>query len=830
MSYAKILPVTLLVWLMGNSLMAQLDTNRFELTILPQPGTYIVSESSNVLSLAIANWAVTNIETVTDPEGIETTVTNLMPLLSNLTVVAFYPGIGTNVVRLDLTDDGVAPDRAAQDGIFSTSFFSPFTQVGYYLPVTFLMRGLDISRTNESGEVIEAVRFTNQFVVEYFLVPRPSNDKMTNAFKIPPGGGIAWATNNYASIEPGEPKHAKMTAPDASIWWVWSSPVSTNVLIDTAGSYFSPVLAVYTGNSVMQLVEVASSSDDTANHLKAHVNFDAVAGETYRIAVAGKDSSTNSVGWIRLRVAPGAVPDTHPPLVSISSPTREALVTTEMITLTGSAKEPFPGDSGISNVVVQVNNDPPISATGSDSWSASIVIPTGTNVIRAFAVDYAGNIGPADSIVVRYVNPTNDLFFSAGRLTGVGGVAQANNRRATREPGEPLHAGNVGGHSVWYYWRAPADGDLRLTTSGSTFDTLLALYLGTQLTNLVALAWNDDTTLTNAKYSELVFGVISNQLYYIAVDGYGGETGDLRLQYAFVTPTPGQFYNLTIIGSPGGSVSPPSGAYRSGARVMLTATPELNFEFAGWEGGVVSINNPLTIVMSQDLSVSAKFRLLAATNAPVTDGFELGNFKLLNWVTSGNAKWTVQTNLVARGKYAARSGTIGNGQSSSLILQTNMLAGAASFDLRVSSETGWDYLEFYLGTTPTLLQRWSGDVGWTNFVFNVPAGPNRLEWRYIKDGNFSGGLDAAFIDNLFVPLDPRVSEGGSCSLLINPQQDGQVQITVLGEPNRSYILEAAPDLIHWVPLGIRSSESGVIQFLDVEAPGYDGRFYRALAP
>ncbi|HSA00341.1 MAG TPA: hypothetical protein P5055_06330, partial [Candidatus Paceibacterota bacterium] len=616
---------------MANSLQAQLDTNRFALTISPRPGTNLISESTNLLTLAIKDWAMTNIVTETGPEGTEVTVTNLIPLLTNLSIVATHPILGTtNIARYTLVDNGRPPDVAATDGIFSTNLITPYTRLGDMLPVEFVMKGVDISATNETGEVLQEVPFTNVFTIEYVLVARPINDKMTNAFKIAPEGGVAMATNNYASMEGGEPKHAKVAPADGSIWWFWSSPINTNVLIDTAGSSFSPVLGVYTGNSVSQLTEVASASDDTVNRLKAHVNIDAIAGVTYRIAVAGKDSSTNGQGWVRLRVAPGAQPDTRPPTVSIISPTRESVVTADVITLSGIAKEPIPTDSGISNVWIQVNNLPIFAANGLDSWSADLNLPPGTNVIRAFAIDYAGNIGPADSIVVRYIYPTNDMFTSSGRLIGVGGVAQADTRRSTREVGEPLHAGNGGGHSVWYYWRAPSNGDLRLTTDGSTYDTLLALYVGSSMTNLIALTSNDDA-FEQSKYSELVYGVISNQLYYIAVDGYGSDSGDMRLQYAFVPPAPGQFYNLTTLNSPGGRVTPPSGSYRAGARVVLTATPDQNFEFAGWEGGMVSVNNPLTLVMNQDYSMTAKFRLLAATNAPVTDGFESGNFKRLTW-------------------------------------------------------------------------------------------------------------------------------------------------------------------------------------------------------
>jgi len=77
------------------------------------------------------------------------------------------------------------------------------------------------------------------------------------------------------------------------------------------------------------------------------------------------------------------------------------------------------------------------------------------------------------------------------------------------------------------------------------------------------------------------------------------------------------------------------------------------------------------------------------------------------------------------------------------------------FDYKVSSETNWDWLEFYLNGR--LLQRWSGEAGWATYQFSVLAGTNVFQWRYTKDPIGSAGLDAAFIDNLDLPQLARPS-------------------------------------------------------------------------
>ena len=52
--------------------------------------------------------------------------------------------------------------------------------------------------------------------------------------------------------------------------------------------------------------------------------------------------------------------------------------------------------------------------------------------------------------------PSNDNFANAETITDRFGWLDGDNTEATKEPGEPNHAGNPGGASVWYSWTAPA--------------------------------------------------------------------------------------------------------------------------------------------------------------------------------------------------------------------------------------------------------------------------------------------------------------------------------------------------------------------------------------
>ena len=74
--------------------------------------------------------------------------------------------------------------------------------------------------------------------------------------------------------------------------------------------------------------------------------------------------------------------------------------------------------------------------------------------------------------------PSNDNFANAETITDRFGWVEGDNTEATKEPGEPNHAGNPGGASVWYSWTAPSSGRATLNLCYAEFDSLLAVYVG----------------------------------------------------------------------------------------------------------------------------------------------------------------------------------------------------------------------------------------------------------------------------------------------------------------------------------------------------------------
>jgi outer membrane protein assembly factor BamB/subtilisin family serine protease len=114
---------------------------------------------------------------------------------------------------------------------------------------------------------------------------RPFNDDFADRPRLNTDNLALRGSNAGATAESGEPAHASV-APGASIWWEWVAPTSGTVSIDTIGSDYDTVLAVYTGGSLGTLASVAANDDSGAT--TSRVSFSAQAGTAYEIAVGGK--------------------------------------------------------------------------------------------------------------------------------------------------------------------------------------------------------------------------------------------------------------------------------------------------------------------------------------------------------------------------------------------------------------------------------------------------------------------------------------------------------------------------------------------------------------
>ena len=217
--------------------------------------------------------------------------------VTNAIVTAVIPG----VTNLTLHNDGQTPDALANDAIYSGAFVVPSAPGSLTMTVA-------ANATNEIGA-------TNLL---YYTTVTVLNDNFENATKVPAVGASFVSNNRYATIQANEPSHDGDTNAAASLWWNWTPPVATNVLIDTIGSKIDTLLAVYTGSTLAtNMPTIAATSGNAAQLQPAYINFSAQAGVTYRISVSSIKS--NSDGSVTLNVTPVGLLDTLPPIVGVFS-------------------------------------------------------------------------------------------------------------------------------------------------------------------------------------------------------------------------------------------------------------------------------------------------------------------------------------------------------------------------------------------------------------------------------------------------------------------------------------------------------------------------------
>ncbi len=128
------------------------------------------------------------------------------------------------------------------------------------------------------------------------LVP-PANDALADAILVSGLSGTINGTNVNATAEPAEPIHWNLSGTASSVWYRWTAPATGLASIDTVGSSFDTVLAVYTGSTFVNLARL-TQDDDRGGNRTSLVSFSATAGTIYYLAIGGASSSAR--GTFRL--------------------------------------------------------------------------------------------------------------------------------------------------------------------------------------------------------------------------------------------------------------------------------------------------------------------------------------------------------------------------------------------------------------------------------------------------------------------------------------------------------------------------------------------------
>ena len=134
----------------------------------------------------------------------------------------------------------------------------------------------------------------------------------------------------------------------------------------------------------------------------------------------------------------------------------------------------------------------------------------------------------------------------------------------------------------------------------------------------------------------------------------------------------------------------------------------------------------------------------------VVEDFESGELGE-SWSNDATYPWTIVTTDPYEGTYCVKSGGAGvsNVTSNLSLVHEAGSNDTISFYYKVSSESGYDKLHFYIDGQEK--NNWSGTVAWTKAAYPVSAGTHTYKWTYTKDGSVNSGSDCAWIDFIGLP-------------------------------------------------------------------------------
>lgn len=375
----------------------------------------------------------------------------------------------------------------------------------------------------------------------------PENDDRANARQIP---GLPYDDEEstlFATDEDDEPSPSCTTI-GATVWYSYAPSETARVRVDTLGSDFDTVLAVYEeGGS-----EVACN--DQWNSDQSLVGFRAEAGELYLVQAGGWYGDTGNLVLNAEAPEPIGNDDRAEATVIEALPFTDDLNT---FGATEEADEPQPcGEIGATvwyshtaqasglvradtrrsewgydtvlavydaaGNVVACNDDTKLDS-GFYEERAWVEVDVTAGETYLFQVGgYAGDTGHLvfDLRAGDSGGTTNDERGEALVIGGLPYTATQGTEDATLSPDEPRPCGVVRS-TVWFSFTPDRDLTLLADTYGSDFDTVIAVY---EQGSDDAVACNDDADGTQAAVQ---FDAVAGTTYEFQVGGYLWETGAL---------------------------------------------------------------------------------------------------------------------------------------------------------------------------------------------------------------------------------------------------------------------------------------------------------------
>jgi subtilisin family serine protease len=347
------------------------------------------------------------------------------------------------------------------------------------------------------------------------------------------GNSQTTTTNNTdASLEPNEPS-SSLGSDSGSVWYTYTPTANGSLTLSTTGNTTPSTVSVFLGVSFPTLFRPQGWSDTGGQNNYTSSPINVVKDATYyiRLVSFGQTRGTLSLTHTFVATPVSTVPSV-PRNVSATASTNDGTIDIAWDApasdggsqiLSYEASVVPGGTSCIVNAPITT-----CSISGLENWNAYTVSVAARNGVgRGSMASAPGSVRPGT---------TDDFFATPRAISGLSGNSASKTNFATSELGEPNHAGYTPSHSVWFNYTAPASGQIDISTAGSNFDTLLAVYTGSSFVNLNLVAANDD--IKTGQSSAVSFGAVAGRVYRIAIDGYATATGNVVLNWDLKLPLP----------------------------------------------------------------------------------------------------------------------------------------------------------------------------------------------------------------------------------------------------------------------------------------------------
>ena len=145
----------------------------------------------------------------------------------------------------------------------------------------------------------------------------------------------------------------------------------------------------------------------------------------------------------------------------------------------------------------------------------------------------------------------------------------------------------------------------------------------------------------------------------------------------------------------------------------------------------------------------------------IVEDFDDGGISTSGWTNNFTYPWIHDSQIYYSDDFALTSSNSAHNTNSILTLNLNVTQQSdLQFMKKVSSESGYDYLKFFIDNVE--MDSWSGEDDWSLENYSISPGTHQFKWEYAKDFSVSSGADAAWIDDVVFPV---VSSGNNLSTL-----------------------------------------------------------------